>query len=458
MITAARNISRRGFLKVLAGVGAGLTLAYITGDEYAAAADAATGEPVFSPSAFIRVAPDGAITVTISRSEMGQGVRTSLAMLVADELDADWANIHVAQAPGNARIYGSMMTVGSGTIRSMALPMRRVGAGARFMLVEAAAKMWGVDVAACTTEKSKVLHAASGKSAAYGELVAAAAQLTPPSNGELKLKSRADFKIIGKPINRVDNADVVVGAAHYAMDVKVDEMLYAVISRRPAFGATLLDVDDADARKVAGVVDVVRVNSGVAVLGKNTWAAMKGAKALKVTWNPGPNASMSSETIRASLVAAVGSHPDMPAGAKVIEATYDFPYLAHCTMEPLNAVADVRGDRCTIWAGSQNPDGVRTGAAQLLGIPAESITVNSMLLGGGFGRRSGADYVMEAVQISQKAKAPVKLVWTRQDDLHNDTYRTMSFHSFRGAVGADGSVVGWSQKAAVTGNPGGRGV
>ena len=458
MIAAQSNISRRGFLKVVAGVGAGLALGYFSGAEEAFGAEAAIDDSVFAPSAFLRIALDGAITVTISRSEMGQGVRTSLAMLVAEELDADWSNVHIAQAPGNGRIYGQMMTVGSGSIRSMATPMRRVGAGARFLLVAAAAKMWGVDAAACTTESGKVLHAASGKSAGYGELCAAAAKIAPPSDSQLKLKDRANFRIVGKPMGRVDNSDVAVGVARYAMDVKVDGMLYAVISRRPAFGATVDHFDDTEARKVAGVVDVVQVSSGVAVVGKNTWAALKGAQALKVNWNAGPNTEMNSASIRASLVAAAGKHPEMPAGAKVIEATYDFPYLAHCTMEPLNAVADARADRCTIWAGSQNPDGLRAAAARVLGISADNVTVNSMLLGGGFGRRSGTDYVTEAVEISQKAKAPVKLVWTRQDDLHTDNYRTMSFHSYRGAVSAEGNAVGWSQRAAVTGNPGGRGV
>jgi isoquinoline 1-oxidoreductase beta subunit len=459
---ARGKVTRRGFLQVMAGVGAGLTLGYFTRGAHAASAVGANGADstvdgsAFAPSAFLKISPEGVITVAISKSEMGQGVRTSLAMLVAEELDADWTKVHVTQAPGNGRIYGSMQTVGSGSIRSMSMPLRRVGAGARFMLVSAAAKMWGVDAASCTTENGKVLHAASGKSAAYGELAAAAAKVVPPAESEFKLKDRADFKIIGKPMNRVDNPAVVVGAGHYAMDIKVDGMLYAIISRKPVFGATLQDFDDSAARKVPGVVDVVRVNSGVAVLGRNTWAAMKGAEALKVNWNLGPNTAMSSETIRASLVAAAGEHPEMPAGAKVVEATYDFPYLAHCTMEPLNAVADVRADRCTIWAGSQNPDGVRSAAAQLLKMAVEDITVNSMLLGGGFGRRSGGDYVMEAADLSQKAKAPVKLIWTKEDDLHNDNYRTTSFHSFRGAV-SDGNAVGWSQKAAVAGGPGGRG-
>jgi isoquinoline 1-oxidoreductase beta subunit len=474
---AGESFTRRGFLQVIAGAGASLTIGYFTRSAQAAdlpagAVDggagatgasgatatggAAAAGSIFAPSAFVKIDSTGAITVWASKSEMGQGTRTALAMLVAEELDADWSKIRIIQAPGNQKIYGSMMTVGSGSIKAMSMTMRRVGAAARFMLVAAAAKMWGVDAAGCTTDTGKVLHAASGKSAGYGDLVADAAKIPAPNANQLKLKDRADFKIIGKSASRYDNQDVVVGAVKYAMDIKVDGMLYAVISRKPKFGATLTNVDDSAARKISGVVDVIRVNTGVAVLGKNTWAAMKGAGALKLTWDAGPNTALSSDTIRAALVAGAGAHLAMPAGSKVIEATFDFPYLAHATMEPLNAVADARDGKCTIWAGSQNPGGLQTSAAGLLGISADNVTVNSMFLGGGFGRRSGGDYVMEAADLSQKAKAPVKLIWTREDDIHNDTYRTMSFHSYRGAVNADGAAVGWSARAAVAGAPGGR--
>jgi isoquinoline 1-oxidoreductase beta subunit len=252
--------------------------------------------------------------------------------------------------------------------------------------------------------------------------------------GDAVLKEPSKFRIIGKPTRRVDTPDIVTGKAIYAQDVKVPNALYGVVARRPAFGADLRSVDDSAARKVPGVVDVVRISSGVAVLADNTWAAMKGREALVLDWNLGPNAALDTAELTKRTREAVGEHPEMPAGATVVDATYDFPFLSHYTMEPMNAVADVRADGCTIWVPSQGPDSVQQMASRMLGMPASSVVVHTTLLGGGFGRRSQTDFVQDAVEASRAAKRPVKLLWTRDDDLKNDHYRQMSYHVMRGAV------------------------
>ncbi len=441
------NLTRRSFLKVVGGVTAGFALGCFPSTATSAgtetAAKAAT-DP-FTPNAFISILPNGQITVTITRTDMGQGVRTSFAMLVAEELDADWSKIGVRQAGASSVGENGQGTGGSSSTTSMHNDLRKMGAGARSMLVAAAAKTWGVDAATCHTDTGRVIHS-SGKSLTYGELAETAKGMPVPS-GDIKLKARADFKIIGKRTSRIDNKAVVDGSAIYGMDVKVPGLLRAVISRRPNYGATLLTVDDAAAHKVPGVVDVVKISSGVAVVATNTWSAMQGRDALKVTWSPGPNAMLDTPKLRASLKAAVGEHKPTPAGAKVVEAAYDLPYLAHATLEPMNATAWVKDGECTIWAPTQSPDSARGEAARLLNMPEDKVTVHLTLVGGGFGRRSMNDFVHEAVEISNQLKKPVQVVWSRDDDLRNDHYRPMSHHAFRGAVDSVGKPVAWSHQA-----------
>lgn len=433
------DLSRRSFIKIVAGTGASLMLG---GFASAVFGEEAPGGEDFAPNVFIKIDPDGLLTVTVSKSDMGQGVRTAFAMLVAEELDADWTKIKVVQAPGNSATYGSQGTGGSSSTRSMNRKLRTMAATTRLMLVAAAAAKWGVDAATLRTENGKVIGP-SGKSLAYGALTAAAKAIPVPT--DVTLKPKSGFTILGKPTKMLDAADIVTGKGIFGNDVHVEGALYAVLMRPPTFGASPSGIDDSATRKVAGVVDVIQIGSGIAVLATNTWAALKGRSALKATWST-PNAAVSSASLREDLKKAVGDHQPMPAGAKVKEATYELPYLAHATMETLNAVADVREGSAEIWSGSQSPDSAQNGIARTLGIPAEKVVMHTMRLGGGFGRKFSNEWIMEAVELSRRAKKPVKLLWTRECDMQHDSYRPMSHHSIKGAVDAAGNAVGWSHQ------------
>lgn len=454
-----REVSRRSFIQLIGGVGASLALGSFStlacADVDKKASDKKAGL-VFEPNAFVRVDPDGSVTVTIIAPDAGQGSRTALAMLVAEELDVDWHSIKVVQAPANQALYGRQGIGGSHTIIAQYNELRQVGAATRTMLIAAAAKTWSVDGATLKTSKGHVLSPNGKKPLSYGELTGIAATMPVPT-GKIQLKSESDFTIIGKPTTRVDNPDVVTGKAMYGLDVKVPGMVYAVIARQPAFSASVKSFDPSAAKQVPGVLDVVQVPSGIAVVGTHTWAAISGRKALKIEWDLGSNGDLDSAKISEKLKSAVGPHKDMPADAKVVEATFDFPYLAHATMEPLNAVADVKDDHCTIWTGTQQPNGAQSEAAKILGVPREQVTVNVMLLGGGFGRRLSNEYVADAVNVSKAIKKPVKVMWTREDDMKHDNYRPACHASFKGAVDSTGNPVGWSHQTFTAGwrdNPG----
>ncbi len=454
-----KEVSRRSFIQLIGGVGASLTLGSFSSLACADVTkkDKAGNTAVFEPNAFVRVDPDGSVTVTIICPDAGQGSRTALAMLVAEELDVDWHKIKVVQAPANQSLYGRQGIGGSHTIIAQYNELRQVGAATRYLLVAAAAKTWNVDASTLKTSNGHVLSADGKKSISYGDLTAAAATIPLPTT-KPELKKDADFKLIGKGATRVDNPDVVTGKAMYGLDVKVPGMLYAVIERTPAFGAKVKSINDTDAHQIPGVLQVFEVPSGVAVVATNTWAALKGRKAVKVDWDLGPNADLDSAKITAQLKAAVGPHKEMPAGAKVIDATFDFPYLAHATMEPLNAVADVQDDHCTIWTGTQQPNGAQGQVANMLKLPVEKVTVNVMLLGGGFGRRLSNEYVVDAVNVSKAMTKPVKVMWTREDDMRHDNYRPACHASLRGAVDTSGNPVGWSHQTITAGGgrPGGQ--
>lgn len=432
------ELTRRSFLHVMSGVGASFMLG---GFVSMACGNEAQKAEAFAPNAFVRIDPDGKVTVMISKSDMGQGVRTTLAMLVAEELDADWSKVAVLQAPGDSSVYGGMGTGGSSSVRGMHQNLRRMGASARAMLVAAAAKQWGVDEATCRTEKGRVLGP-EGKSIGYGELTTAAKAMTVPT--EVKLKAPSEFKIIGKVANRVDNRDVVTGKAQFGMDVRVEGMVYAVCERPPVFGTQAESVDDSAARKVAGVIDVLQIPSGVAVVAKNTWAALKGREALKIKWSEGSKAS--SKDLRAALKGAVIDPHPMPEGAKRVKASYELPYLAHATMEALNAVADVREDRVDVWTGSQSPDSAQNQVARQTGIPKEKVTIHNQILGGGFGRKFSNEWIAEAVEISKRIKKPVKLLWSRECDMTHDIYRPMSEHAMEATLDEQGVPLGWSHQ------------
>jgi isoquinoline 1-oxidoreductase subunit beta len=447
------RLSRRSVIKAVGGFGAFLYLGSFpaascaaTPEEFAAGSGRDKNSAIFKPNAFVRVDPDGIVTIMIPKPDMGQGVRTSLAMLVAEEMDADWSKVRVEQAPIDGQLYGSQGVGGSDTIRSLHHTMREIGAAAKSMLVTAAAKKWNVDPSTCACSSSKITHAASNQSADFGDLTADASTVSVPSV-RLPLKNAADFKILGKRIPRVDNLAVVTGKAKFGIDAKIDGMVYAVIARPPAFGGSMKSYDDTDARKIEGVIDIQKFDRGVAVIASNTWAAISGRDALKITWDPGQNGNLNSAEISEKLKAAVKDHLPMPAGAKVVEATFDYPFLSHATMEPMNAVADVRDNSCTVIAPVQQPDGVRNMVAKMLKMPEENVTIEVTLLGGGFGRRLVPDYVSEAVNLSKQFKRPVKLQWTREDDMHHDFYRPACHTSMKGAVAASGKPVAWSHQA-----------
>ncbi|HEY3783107.1 MAG TPA: molybdopterin cofactor-binding domain-containing protein [Fimbriimonadaceae bacterium] len=450
------DVSRRGFLRLVGGVGTSFVLGSFTTVACARGnvAEVATADPgekkedkatAFVPNGYLKIEQDGTVTVTVFKSEMGQGVRTSLALLVAEDLDADWQKVAVVQAPGGGEPVGGQGTGGSSSVRTTYKQMREVGASARMMLVAAAAKQWGVEASACKTDAGKVIGP-NGKTLTYGELAAPAMLIAIPDAGSVALKPKDEFKILGKGKSRLDNPNIVTGKAMYGLDIKVPGMKYAVIARPPNFGAKVASFDESAAKVVPGVKQVFQMGSGVAVIADNTWASIKGREALKIKWTDGPHMDVSSDSIHKALLAELVDHKPMPEGAKVVEATFDLPFIAHATMEPMNAVADVQADKCEIWAGCQTPDSGRDQVAQKVNLPRDSVKVNVCLLGGGFGRRLFTEYMVEAAEISQKAKCPIKLLWTREDDMKNDHYRSMSHSSFKGAVDASGNPVGWSHQ------------
>lgn len=400
------------------------------------------------PSAYVHIAPDESVTFIITKGEMGQGILTSLSMILADELDCDWSKVRTQFAAVDPSSYGPMQGVfGSTSIRTMWTPMRQAGATARAMLVQAAARQWNVDAAKVRTENGFVVGPGGGMRASYGSLADAAMQL--PVLGNVALKNPKSFKLIGTPVKRLDTRDKVSGVTQFGIDAQVPGMLYAVTERCPVFGGKVLSFDASKAKAVPGVKNVVQISSGVAVIADNTWSAMQGRKALSIQWNEGPNANLSSAGIRSRMIelaqkpGAVGKTAGDAAGAiagaaKKLEAVYEAPYLAHACMEPLNCTASVTADSCEIWASTQMQSGARQTAAQIMGLRPEQIRVNSMFMGGGFGRRGGTDFVGEAVEVAKAAGVPVKLTWMREDDIRNGPFRPAAYVKFAGALDSEG--------------------
>jgi isoquinoline 1-oxidoreductase beta subunit len=453
------DLSRRGFIRLAGVAGAGLVLGCYLPSQHSAASEASgdgTAEP-FSPSAFLRIDEKGVVTIIIAKPDMGQGARTALAMLAADELGVDWKDIRVEQAPADARLYGGQTVGGSTTVRSMFQPMRLAGATARAMLIAAAAKKWGVEPDTLTLADGIVRKGTNGQKLTIAELVPEAAKLPVPKRDEVRLKSKDEFTLIGKKTVRIDAKNIATGKAVFGLDVKPAGVKVAVVARTPAFGAKVKSFDDTAAKKVPGVRQVFEIPTGVAVVADDTWAAMKGRDALVVDWDLGPNADLDSEALYKSMRAALAEHLPMPAGAKAIDAEYQLPFVAHAPMEPMNCTVEVSGDRCTMWVPTQNPGSCQDQAARVLGIAPDKVRVNVTLVGGGFGRRLNADYAGEAVRIAQKAGCPVQLLWTRDDDMRHDYYRPASVHSCRAAVDAEGKPVGWSHQYINAGGRAGRG-
>jgi isoquinoline 1-oxidoreductase subunit beta len=440
----APALSRGTFIRLTGALGAGLGFAL---SFPGCAPSSQGGGKEFSPNAWVRIAPDDTVTVVVNKSEMGQGVATGLPTLVADELDASMNNVRVQFAPadpkyGDPGLGGDMITGGSTSMHDSWLPLRAAGATARAMLVAAAAKQWGVDPATCTTRDGVVYHQPSSRSASYGSLAATAATLPVPT--DVPLKTPDKFTLIGKQGRRLDLTGKVNGTIIYGIDVQVPGMVYAAIARSPVFGGRVKSFDATKAKAVPGVTDVVQVSNGVAVVAKNTWAAFQGKNALQIVWDEGPNAKVSTASLFADAerlakthngehVAASRGNPDSISGT-VVQAVYRGPFLAHATMEPMNATADVRAGSCEIWAPNQVQLRARAAAAKGSGLPPESCTIHTTYLGGGFGRRLEADYVQEAAEVSKAIKSPVKVMWTREDDIQHDFYRPMSLNVVRGVL------------------------
>jgi isoquinoline 1-oxidoreductase beta subunit len=469
------QVSRRNFLQA-SGAAGGLLLVGGMNEVFAAdppkyGADGMPNGWVDNPLVFVAIAPDGTVTITCHRAEMGQGVRTGVTMIVADELEADWSKVRVAQAPGDEAKYGNQDTDGSRTTRHFFMPMRRCGAAARQMLEAAAAAKWGVAVAEVKASNHWVVHAKSGKKLGYGELAADAAKVPVPKGDALKLKDPKDFRYIGKgktPI--IDGWDMTTGKAIYAQDIVLPDMLFAVVARSPVYGGTVTSFDATDAMKVPGVIKVVEIKptpipsafqplAGVAVIASNTWAAINGRKALKISWNDGANAVYNSDTYRAALEASaakpgkeIRSAGDvdkaMSTAAKTLKADYYAPHLAQAPMEPPAATARVKDGKCEVWTCAQSPQAARNDVAKRLGLKAEDVTVNVTLLGGGFGRKSKADFAVEAALLAKEMEGkPVKVVWTREDDLHHSFYHTVSVEHLEAGIDKAGKPVAWLHRS-----------
>ncbi|MFA3783168.1 molybdopterin cofactor-binding domain-containing protein [Melioribacteraceae bacterium 4301-Me] len=433
--------TRREFIKVFSLSSTSLFLvSYLPADNWLAKLD---GEPkIFSPSVYLKIDSNGIVTIIVHRSEMGQGVRTSLPMLLAEELEVDWEKIRIEQAEGDKK-YGNQVTGGSTSIRRSWEPFRIAGATAREMLITAAAARWKVKSSDCKAENGYVINKINNKKISYGDLVEDASKLPVPKN--VKLKDPKDFKIIGKRLHRLDTPAKVYGKAKYGIDIVLPGMLYAAVSRSPVFGAKVKSFDASKVKSINGIFDVKEISSGIAVVADSTWHAFKGKNALSVIWDEGPNVNVDSESIRNRLKEKlkvdgelVESKGDIDLltdeGAKKIEAVYEVPFEAHATMEPMNCVAKVENNKAEIWAPTQSPQQARTAVAEKLGLDEDNVTVYVTLMGGGFGRRSHTDFVIEAAEISKAVNKPVKVIWTREDDIKHDRYRPVSMHHLKGII------------------------
>jgi len=433
-----KDLNRRDFLKVLGTGGASLLFGiYLSGCDQTGSTQRPPGtiEPTqplptatLEPNIYLKLDSNGAVTVTAFRSEMGQGVRTALAMILAEELDADWDSVVIEQAPAD-RAYGNQVTGGSASISGSYFELRMAGAAVRQMLVNAAAVVWDVDPIGCTTKAGVVIHPDGDQSLSYGDLVGIAQDLELPPLGGYKLKPESEFRIIGTDIHHWDAPNIITGKAIYGFDVKLPGMQYAALARPPVFGSTIGSFDGSKALEVNGVKSVQVLDNWIAVVAENTWGALKGREALDITWDGGKT-DMSSATIRVALSEIAPQPGSVPEG--VLDAVYEFPYQAHVTMEPMNCVADVQGETCQIWAPTQSAQDVQRAVQSALNFPPNAVTVHVTLMGGGFGRRLQTDYAVEAAKLSKSLGAPVQVVWTRKDDIQHDFYHPYYYIYTRG--------------------------
>ena len=456
------GVKRREFLKFSLAASGGLLIGvYLPGASKLASAEESTN--AFMPNAFVRIGTDERVTVIVNHSEMGQGVYTSLPMLLAEELDADWSKVSFESAPVDPKynhpVFGMQITGGSSSVWSGLEQFRQAGATARAMLVAAAAQRWNTDPASCRAESGAVFDT-SNRKLTYGQLVAEAAKLPPPA--QVQLKDPKNFKLIGKPIKRLDTGMKLNGNAVFGLDVKLPGMLTAAVARPPIFGAKVKGFDDAKARSMPGVRKIAQVPSGVAVVADTFWQARVARDALHVEWDEGAMRAFSTTQMmqdfreRAkSPGVSVRKEGDAPAAlasaAKKIEAVYEAPYLSHLLMEPLNCVVDLRQDSCEVWTGSQFQTIDRANAAKTAGLPNEKVQLHTTFLGGGFGRRANpqSDFVVEAVHIAKAVGAPakVKVIWTREDDMQGGWYRPAFLHAIEGGLDAQGNPVSWRSRS-----------
>jgi isoquinoline 1-oxidoreductase beta subunit len=470
------NVSRRRFLQGVSALG-GLVLAVGFPPALRAAdppkygADGMPNGWVDDPLVFVSIAENGTVTIVCHRSEMGQGVRTGMPMIVADELEADWKRVRVVQATGDEKRFGNQDTDGSRSTRHFFEPMRRCGAAARTMLEAAAAARWKVEVTEVEARNHEVVHKPTGRRASYGSLAKAAAAQPVPARDTVRLKDPSKFRYIGKDtVKLVDGRDIVTGKANYGIDTRLPGMLYAVVARPPVYGGKVVSFDPAEALKVPGVVRVVEIEKspapaqfnplgGVAVVATNTWAAIQGRKALKVVWDDGPNASYDSVAFKASLEAAARKpgkvvrndgnlDADMGRAARRLDAEYYIPHLAHAPMEPPAATVRIAQGKCEVWACVQSPQATRDLVAKRLGMSAADVTVHVTLLGGGFGRKSKPDFAIEAAVVSKAMDGkPVKVTWTREDDLMHTYFHTVSVERLEAGVDGQGKPIAWMHRS-----------
>jgi len=447
-------MERRAFLQTAGGLGAGLVIGFripARGEQ----------EPSpFAPNAWLRISPDDTVLVIVDRSEMGQGVATSLPMLLAEELEADWSKVQIEFAPADKAyinpLFGLQGTGGSSSVRAAWTPLRKAGAAAREVLIAAAAQRWAVKTTECHAENGAVVHTKTKRRLRYGQLAARAATLPVPA--DVPLKDPKDWRIAGKPTKRLDAGVKTNGRAKFGIDTWVPGLRVAVVARSPVFGGKVKSFDATAAKAVEGVRNVVQISSGIAVVATGYWPAKLGRDALKVEWEDGAVASVSSASISqmfaeraAQPTAAVAKHVGDPEGglggaATKVEADYEMPFLAHTTMEPMNATAHVRPDGVDIWAPTQFQQGAQGIGAAIGGVPPEQVKVHTTYLGGGFGRRFELDFIQEALETSKAVGTPVKVIWSREDDVRNSQYRPANFHRMRAGLGADGKPVAWSHR------------
>jgi isoquinoline 1-oxidoreductase beta subunit len=467
-MSSIQQVNRRDFVKLFGLASGGILLGCnISSDKKEFIPQV---EGTFTPNLFVQIQKDGNIILLASRSEMGQGIRTSLASAIADELDADWKYITVKQATGNAK-YGNQNTDGSRSVRTLLEPMRKMGATAKAMLITAAANKWNIPETDCKAENHFIINTQNNDTIFFGDLVDEAAKVAIPAAESIKLKKVEDFKFIGKTLKSVDLKDFTHGTANYGMDIRIPNMKFAAIARCPVTFGTVKSVDKTVAEKTAGVEKIIEIErivpptgqffgalGGVAVIANNTWSAFQGKLNLDIEWNYGENHSFDTEKFKEKITERLqengklipGSRGDVKAAFKdadkVVEATYHVPFLAHAPMEVPNATAWFQGDKIEVWAPVQDPQTARAELAHFFEMPIENITINVTFLGGGFGRKSKSDFVVEAVAISKKINAPVQVVWTREDDIQHSFYHAASAQFLKGGLAKNGQLTGWLQR------------